>query len=529
MKIWAVSGLFIGALIGCAASTGIDPSIRSFQDSSSAIVNWGQRLRITNASVVKARVNYLNQEWQFGLTQNSLGQKTFNVVYPQAAAPALPLQDPIGLDQYTAILNPVSYNRRGSVKFLDANGEVIEEKFPFGVVSNDRVGILVGVKKDCAEFLRESSIHVLEGSLISFRDTTTSSICYATAINTDLATDDFIVQVTTRFSQDKNISEFGYEVDKDTIFSLNQPGPAYSYDPTCDEIKAKIDPISNSSYRLIDNTRLRADVVSGQTSFYGDNVNVFLLGGGVGVQDQFNCNPYNFSKHDTHIAAIVKAIAPNSTVKAFRVCDSTGLCYLSNIAQAIMEILKANPLRPSVINMSLSGPNSNKILFKLIELLDDRNRIPIIASGGNTPNADDQFPASYSATIADSSDPASKNVISVAAVGLKNGGYRIAGFNTRDNADFFAPGVNLCPPSVFQLGIVRCDPAQRFPNNIGVTGSSFAAPVLTGLVALYMQSAGGRPQDLRGCIRSQLLTDAVTQVQYVALNEALLTTRPCQR
>jgi subtilisin family serine protease len=170
--------------------------------------------------------------------------------------------------------------------------------------------------------------------------------------------------------------------------------------------------------------------------------------------------------------------------------------------------------------MSLGSPLQNNIMYSLLELLRMRHNMPVFASGGNARRAPAQYPASYSSGVAVIGQPSLANVISVASLGWKStSGYEIAAFNTRANADVFAFGVDLCPDTA--LGF-RCSSLLPTPGNLGITGSSFSAPIQAGLAALLIQRKGGLPTDLHACIRNNRKTDSVTGIQYGAL-----TTQAC--
>jgi subtilisin family serine protease len=498
-------------------------------------ISWGERVVVTNNTVTQARVTYLGEETLLSVTRRSQGQLIFDIPGQDNDPPVGIREASITPREYAVKPNGAAYERRGSVQFLNAAGQTVYQIHPFGTIDS-QVNILAGFNGDCAVLFDQLTYSDANGNKKSllklltnaYALTETSNLCLLTTINLENATKVFIDNLEQQLEVHPGISNFGFAVEPSTAFSLNSSlGGIYSYDPSCAEIRNVMDPIINPTYNLLYSNRLLFEIGSSATALTGAGVDVILIGGGIGAADQFNCNPYSFSKHDTHIADVIAAIADQASVSGVSVCTPQGVCTSSNIVRALFDILKRPSNKPTIINMSLGGPLPSPLMFRVLELLGSRKRIPVIVSGGNNPQAVNQYPASYSVGVATFGQPALKNVISVAALGLRNQAHEIAAFNTHGNADFFAFGVNLCPGSA--IGAGRCAINAQTPNKYGISGSSFAAPVLTGLVALYAQAAGDIPRDLRTCIQSQLRNDAVTQVKYVALNEALLTSPPCQR
>ena len=169
--------------------------------------------------------------------------------------------------------------------------------------------------------------------------------------------------------------------------------------------------------------------------------------------------------------------------------------------------------------MSFGGPLPNKIMYALLKLLWQERKIYVVTSSGNSPSAPAQYPASYAKGVSLGTEPMLSNVISVAAIGSRHNVYEIASFNTRKNANVFAPGVNLCPSSVLTR---RCLSGGVYSQDIGVSGTSFAAPVITALGALLIEQTGKIPNDLLGCLEKNAVAQS-NGVTYPTLQN-----QPCQ-
>jgi subtilisin family serine protease len=224
----------------------------------------------------------------------------------------------------------------------------------------------------------------------------------------------------------------------------------------------------------------------------GSAIRVHVVGSGIGVNDLIDCGAaVNFQDHDTHIRDLIQTLAPNVSIFENKICDDNGNCLASSVAKGLLEIGQAASSAPNtrndIINFSLGAPISGTAVYQAIKLME--SDVLVVASGGNHPFAADHFPASHANGLGKVSVPL-LNVISVAGTGLENPSatWQVAGFNTRKNANLFAPGAGLCPPSA--LGF-RCNATSLLPyGTVGIAGSSFAAPGVTGIAALYLQQSG---------------------------------------
>jgi subtilisin family serine protease len=117
--------------------------------------------------------------------------------------------------------------------------------------------------------------------------------------------------------------------------------------------------------------------------------------------------------------------------------------------------------RAVVINVSLVGP-PNRLLEAAVRSLSDQGRIVVAAVGNDGPAAPPQYPASY------------PQVIAVSAVDRRGRPLIEAGRAT--HIDFCAPGADMAAPAG--------------PSGFAtVRGTSFAAPIVAGLLARELESA----------------------------------------
>lgn len=174
------------------------------------------------------------------------------------------------------------------------------------------------------------------------------------------------------------------------------------------------------------------------------------------------------STHGTAIAAMLvgrpsKAnpaggMLPGATLYAASIFETRNgkvVSALSNLLYAGDWLLSRNV---SVINMSIAG-TSNKVLLRLLNEMAERNVTAVAAAGNFGPNAAPAWPAAH------------PKVIAVTAIDGNMEVYRLA--NQGPYVDFAAPGVGLV--TEVPGGYKR------------QSGTSFAAPFLTAMVAMHLK------------------------------------------
>ncbi|NJK45128.1 MAG: S8 family serine peptidase [Pleurocapsa sp. SU_196_0] len=485
---------------------------------------WGERIAVNGATSV--RVNYPDAPRVFTLTP---GQQFFDLPKPPRNLEII-TDATVTLETYGSKLDATMYTRRASVEIL---GKTF---FPYGSVTIGEIEFLASVPVGgCSRLFSSVNARLTSTGVSGFMIGTDEEDKFTVSVGSkfDLCQAVVLVgQQTTVQALSKLdgtllaysprlpvISGVGYVLDNNTVMSLMQASGAYAYDPSCDEIQRKLDPISANGFDRVTMTKLRADINPNGVQMQGSNVGIVVIGGGFGTQDQFDCRPnYPFAKHDTYIEDILDLFASSAAVRDEVACDSSGTCKSSNVSRALMRTVAFPPQPNTVVNMSLGGPLPSKVMYALIQLLATEREIPVITSSGNTPSAPAQYPASYAEGVAVGTEPMLSNVISVAAIGWRNNAYEIASFNTRKNANVFAPGVNLCLTTLLSKRCLN----GAYPQNIGVSGTSFAAPVVTAVSVVLIQQTGRMPHDLLGCLEANL-ADPSKAVSYPALMN-----KPCQ-
>lgn len=519
-----------GILVGCnqVVPTKISTSV-SRASAPPVTVAWGERIDLgTNAR--KIEMTYSGNP--NGIQVINVTQRFYDIPAPPIDTEALGTATSVSLEEYNTALDPTLYTQRGTLNIKNANNQEIARYTPYGSVVNGQISFLASISsQSCSNFYAQVGTRLNQTNITGFallpEDSYSIlvpgafSLCYASVLLGEQTTAQALIRLQGILSQltgyVKVLNGQGFVIDKNTVFNLLQLS-AYAYDPTCPEIARKLDPFGSLGFDQISTTKLKADLNITAVSPKGLGVNVNIIGGGMGAADTFTCVPnYSFAKHDTHVESLIKTIAPSATTTSYSACNSSGICKGSELGKALMQIVATNPTKPNLINMSLGSALPNNIMFALLELLRVRHNMPVFASGGNARRAPAQYPASYSSGVAVVGQPSLANVISVASLGWFNGGYRIATFNTRANADVFTQGVNLCPDSVLGNRCLLGQPVGSV-SALGITGSSFSAPIAVGLLALVIeQKAGKLPTDLHACVRNNRKTDLISGIQYVAL------------
>ncbi len=149
----------------------------------------------------------------------------------------------------------------------------------------------------------------------------------------------------------------------------------------------------------------------------------------------------------------IAGIAPNVKILPLKVLNAQGVGSYSDVAAAIV-FAADNGAR--IINLSLGGPSASALLEDAVNYAVNKG-VLLIGAAGNTSSAQTLYPAAYAPVV---------------AVGSVDSNLQRSSFSS-STVDLYAPGRDILTTS--------SDGSTR-----RVTGTSFAAPVVTGVAALEM-------------------------------------------
>ncbi len=160
--------------------------------------------------------------------------------------------------------------------------------------------------------------------------------------------------------------------------------------------------------------------------------------------------------HGSHIAGIVKLVAPDARLLPIRVVDSDGQADLFSVLLGLEYALSQGA---DVINLSLSIPEPSQLLQEWILKAKNANAL-VVTSAGNDNHSNLEFPATEMA------------VLSVASVNENNLKSDFSNYSFK--VDVAAPGE----------AIISCLPGGGFTER---WGTSMAAPMVSGQAALIVE------------------------------------------
>lgn len=215
--------------------------------------------------------------------------------------------------------------------------------------------------------------------------------------------------------------------------------------------------------------------------------------GNDGLPQEENWATSGYSKafgHGTAVTGVILQVAPNAIIMPYRVLNPNGAGRLSNIIMAVNDAVKHSA---KVINMSL-GTNSPSPALNTAISSAIKSGAMVVSSSGNSGDDNVTYPARYST---DMQTLLGGGLISVASVSStdKKSSFSTCGLSI----DLLAPGEAV---------------ATTFPNTqvTRATGTSFAAPMVSGAVALAMGSGRTDPIALYKAIK--LSATAPTDTLY---------------
>jgi serine protease AprX len=248
------------------------------------------------------------------------------------------------------------------------------------------------------------------------------------------------------------------------------------------------------------------------------------LAGRVVVNQNFNSNVLNADDaygHGTAVAGIIAGngaasggqyigIAPQATLINLRVNDGTGAAPTSAIMNAILwAVLNKNAYNIRVINLSLQASVQESYQTSPIDAAVEyawlKGIVVVVAAGNHGANSALYAPANdpYVITVGATDDHGTAATADDTLAGFSSYGMTQDGFS---KPDFVAPGrriiTTLAPNSSFALNYPSFMVGTQY---IQLSGTSVAAPVLSGVAALYLER---NPTVRPGQLKSVLLATA---------------------
>lgn len=509
---WFAVLLFL-VLVGCTSPlrTGFNQELEAETITGIA---WNERVELNVSTSTAASV--VMQIWKNGSPISQpvtvIPKKRDNfVIFDLPKPPAFPFT---GLPETTE-----EFENRGtvvvSVRKADGTELKRESYTPFGAVVNRQINVLLPSQSVCPATGQLFSGFKIISSFSTNADVA-SGLCFLT-LDIDVISQPRGTSETMTYLANQ-VNELA--ISRNVFFDGDGHSPTFTTTPTCGQVANWY---NNLPYLRIDEAQIleAVNAEAAHTSnppIKGDGVTVAVIGSGVDVNaaslrypaqvltgrnfvnplqptntaDDFWCdfnhdgNP-NLVNHDTMVASIINSIAPEADIVPLKSCNSNGECKSSDVILAFLYLMK-NFSGTLIVNTSLSGSLPDHVLTWVIQHDDDypNESFFIVASNGNTKVETPRYPATYSPlSVPQGHNPLANfdNVISVAALGLTATGYERPQFNTRKNNDIYAPGANMCPYGVTILCQTSTGP--------GTYGTSFAAPVASGVAALYAQKNPG--------------------------------------
>jgi hypothetical protein len=181
------------------------------------------------------------------------------------------------------------------------------------------------------------------------------------------------------------------------------------------------------------------------------------------------------SSHGTEVASVIAAaddddgttgVAPEAAIVSYRVDATGGGIPISYLRSALLQIA-ADPAI-DVVNLSLGGSQWSEVEQQAVAIVLAAGKV-VVASAGNTGDRIPQYPAAFPGVI---------------SVGATDDGGQIADFSSYGKVDVVAPGDCV---AVAEIPGVDQDRGCPGDNRDGVafnSGTSFSAPVVSGVLAL---------------------------------------------
>jgi hypothetical protein len=198
-----------------------------------------------------------------------------------------------------------------------------------------------------------------------------------------------------------------------------------------------------------------------------------------------------YAGHGTFVAGVIRCLAPATYIEVEGVLTKAGAVYESEITKELNEAMTDED-RPQLISISAGcrtrrdlGLLGFEALAKKYDLAEGEAAVLVVAAAGNDATSRPFWPAAYPWVL---------------SVGALDGDMCVSDFsNHGDWVDVYAHGRDLV--NAFPTGTYTChEPAhagevRSFTGMAQWSGTSFATPVVTGLIAAYMSEHGVSARD----------------------------------
>jgi subtilisin len=228
-----------------------------------------------------------------------------------------------------------------------------------------------------------------------------------------------------------------------------------------------------------------ASLYSAVNPLDGHGVRVAIVDGGVGPHKELRLGApgktFGSSKsvgdngvgHGTHVAGIIRRLAPAADLRSYRVFDDGSMAtHGAIVAAAVQQAIRDGV---QVINLSITFPQHSPVLESALNLARVKGVICVCAAGNDAGPV--MVPAKYTAAVAVAAcgqadwPTGALDRELLARAGTKTTGLHAAAFTCFGREiTFTAPGV----------GLVSAYPKNR---RAVMSGTSMSAPVVTGLLA----------------------------------------------
>jgi subtilisin family serine protease len=184
------------------------------------------------------------------------------------------------------------------------------------------------------------------------------------------------------------------------------------------------------------------------------------------VYSAFPDSPADCSGHGTQVSSIIGGtnvgVAKQASLNVAQVLDCDGNGSNSDLIDAINWVI-ATHKKPAVINMSLGGPRSPSV-DQAVRAAVDAGIPVVVAAGNENTDACTQSPAGVA------------EAFTIAAIAKSNTKAKFSNYGPC--VDMFAPGVDILASAI---------PQKSRNGYIFGSGTSFSAPLVTGVIALFLE------------------------------------------